>query len=95
MIGFGPLSECLFAENALGFLLGFGPLSECLFVENAFGFLIGFGPLSERLVGENTLSLNVSESLVFLERVEFLIGFGPDWLRALVSVGLSRTLLIF
>jgi len=28
LIGFEPLSERLFVENAFGFLIGFGPLSE-------------------------------------------------------------------
>ena len=32
LIGFAPLSECFFAENAFGFLIGFGPLPERLVV---------------------------------------------------------------
>ena len=38
LVGFGPLSKCLFVENAFGFLIGFGPLSESLVVDNALSF---------------------------------------------------------
>ena len=38
LVGFGPLSKCLFVENAFGFLIGFGPFSESLVVDNTLIF---------------------------------------------------------